>query len=326
MDYEQNAHLAAAPSYALESDSESDSESDWDDDELPPSRSTAKKELAPDAAVTLDGPAEALQQKQEAVFLLGEAGERLAQGVQLDDASRAVKVLVDGEQAGLLLPSTSAGQPTLIFLSTALPLASLHPLASTLLDTLKPSATTIVSSYHLPSYIPPSSDAPSTSSAPILTLSSPSPSPAVAQLRSSGALAPFTTPNLHHGLASSLLTLSHLSPSISSSSLLLLPTTTPPQPLNGPFSLASPITATVGSAGTLYDAGGPTGLSDPGALFRELAGVGGARSRRAAPLREIKDALGWEWWTPERQGGKGFEWLERQRRERRREQAGSMYM
>ncbi|GAA6051867.1 hypothetical protein JCM3770_005508 [Rhodotorula araucariae] len=321
MDYEQNAHLAAAPSYALESDSESD----WDDDDLPRSRSTTAKELAPDAAVTLDGPVEALQQGQEAVFLLGEAGERLAQGVALDDASKAVRVLIDGEQAGLVLAPTVAGQPTLVLLSTALPLASLHPLASTLLDSLKPTTTTIVSSYHLPSYIPPSSDAPPTSTAPILTLSSPSPSPALTQLRSSGAVAPFTTPNLHHGLASSLLTLSHVTPSISGSTLLLLPTTTPPQPLNGPFSLVSPITASVGSAGTLYDAGGPTGLSDPGALFRELAGLG-ARSSRAAPLRQVQAALGWGWWTPDRQGGKGFEWLERQRRARRREQAGSMYM
>lgn len=194
---------------------------------------------------------------------------------------------------------------------------------------------TIVSSYHLASYIPPSQSAASTSTAPILSLSSPFPSPAVTQLRSTGSLQPFTTPNLHHGLASSLLALSHLSPSTSSATLLLLPTTTPPQPLNGPFSLASPVSAAGGSAGTLYDAGGPTGMSDPGALFRELAGIAGragarpastARTRRAGPLRQVKAALAWEWWNPDGQGGKGFEWLERQRRDKRREQAGSMYM
>lgn len=102
MDYEQNAHLAAAPAYALESDSESD----WDDDELPRPHSTAAKELAPDAAVTLEGSVEGLSKGREAVFLLGEAGERLAQGVRLDDDAaslRAIKVVVDGEQVRLRL-------------------------------------------------------------------------------------------------------------------------------------------------------------------------------------------------------------------------------
>lgn len=240
------------------------------------------------------------------------------------------------QQVGLVVPAAAgAAHPTLVFLTTALPLAALHPLSSTLLEALQPATVTIVSSYHLPSYIPPAkrdADSP-TSSAPILALSSPSPSPAITQLRSTGALSPFTTPNLHHGLASSLLTLSHLSPSTTSSTLLLLPTTTPPQPLNGPFSLASPVGMTSGSAGTLYDAGGPTSLSDPGALFRELVGgLGGPRRTRTAaaspgaPLREVKTALGWDWWSPEAQGGTAFEWLERQRREKRREQAGSMYM
>ncbi|GAA5938759.1 hypothetical protein JCM3775_001983 [Rhodotorula graminis] len=329
MDYEQNAHLAAAPAYALESDSESD----WDDDERPPHSTTAAaKQLAPDAAVSLESGGQGLEKGQEAVFLLGEAGERLAQGVQLDDAARAIKVLVEGEQVGHVVPPAAAAPgPTLVFLTTALPLASLHPLASTLLEALQPTVVTIVSSYHLGSYIPPVKrvDPSSASSAPILSLASPSPSPAVIQLRSTGALSPFTTPNLHHGLGSSLLTLSHLSPSTTSTTLLLLPTTTPPQPLNGPFSLASPVGMTSGSAGTLYDAGGPTSLSDPGALFRELVGLGGPRRTAAAPsaaLREVKAALGWDWWSPERQGGTAFEWLERQRRDKRREQAGSMYM
>lgn len=101
MDYEQNAHLAAAPAYALESDSESD----WDDDELRPHSTTAaSKELAPDAVVSLEGGGQGLEKGQEAVFLLGEAGERLAQGVQLDDAARAMKVVVEGEQVRLPLP------------------------------------------------------------------------------------------------------------------------------------------------------------------------------------------------------------------------------
>lgn len=342
MDFERNAHLAPSPSYALEDESDSE----WDDGELSTSRSTAK-ELAPEPVVTLDGPVEAVKEGKEAVFLLGEAGERIAQGIEPDDAAATVRVLVDGEQvrpsrsvrssavsltlrsafqAGLIVPAR-ANAPTLVFLSTALPLATLNPLSAKLLEALKPPTSIIVSTYHLPSWIPASND-PSSSNAPVLYLSSASPPPAVAQLRSHGAVQPFSPPNLHHGLGASLLTLSALSTSAASSTLLLLPTTTPPQPLNGPFAPLSPIvSAGVGSAGTLYDAGGPTGLSDPGALFRSLAGIGSKRAAPgAAPLRAVKDALAWDWWAPEKQGGKGFEWLERQRKERRREAASSMYM
>ncbi|GJN88629.1 hypothetical protein Rhopal_001595-T1 [Rhodotorula paludigena] len=321
MDFERNAHLAPSPSYALEDESDSE----WDDGELSTSRSTAK-ELAPEPVVTLDGPVEAVKEGKEAVFLLGEAGERIAQGIELDDAAATVRVLVDGEQAGLIVPAR-VNAPTLVLLSAALPLATLHPLSAKLLEALKPATSISVSTYHLPSWIPASND-PSSSTAPILYLSSASPSPAVAQLRSHGAVQPFSPPNLHHGLGASLLTLSALSTSAASSTLFLLPTTTPPQPLNGPFAPLSPIvSAGVGSAGTLYDAGGPTGLSDPGALFRSLAGIGSKRAAPgAAPLRAVKDALAWDWWVPGRQGGKGFEWLERQRKERRREAASSMYM
>lgn len=70
---------------------------------------------------------------------------------------------------------------------------------------------------------------------------------------------------------------------------------------------------------SIYDAGGPTGLSDPGALFRELAGAKG-------PLRKVKEELGWGWWDSETKEGKAFEWLEKSRKERRREENSSMYM
>ncbi|GAA6042761.1 hypothetical protein JCM8097_007463 [Rhodosporidiobolus ruineniae] len=307
------------PSYALE---DSD-QSDFAEDEISPSAWRAlqeakkqPKQLPPSAVVELKGNVEGLRKGGEVVWLTGEAGERLAQGVELEGAKDGeVQVFVDGEQVGSIQPSQSGA--TLVFLSTALPLASLHPLASTLLSALEPSSSTILASYHLPSYIPPSEDAP-TSAAPLLYLTAPSPSSAIAQLSSRQALSPFTPPNLHHGLSSLLLMLSSLARACKSSTLLLLPTTTPPQPLNGPFSPLSPITHNPGAA-SIYDAGGPTGLSDPGALFRELAGPRG-------PLRAVKDGLSWGWWNPEKRGGEGFVWLEKQRRDRRREEVGSMYM
>ncbi|GAA5868731.1 hypothetical protein JCM1840_004373 [Sporobolomyces johnsonii] len=316
MDFELTP--APHPSYALESSS---GESDWAEDELPVSaRSTlaSKKHLAPEPVVSLQGDAQALKKGAEVVFLVGEAGERLAQGVEV--AREMVEVLVDGEQQGAIYQPSPG--PTLVFLSTALPLASLHPLASFLLDTLAPSHSTILASYHLPSYIPPTStqSLEPASRLPILYLSSPSPSSSIAQLRTSSILEPFTPPNLLHGLPSILLMLSALRPS-ASSTLLLLPTTTLPQPLNGPFSLLSPVTQPPST--TLYDAGGPTGLGDPSGIFRELAA--GGRSGRGK-LQAVKDALGWSWWTPEDKAGRGFDWLEKQRRARRRDEASSMFM
>ncbi|GAA5948407.1 hypothetical protein JCM21900_002701 [Sporobolomyces salmonicolor] len=319
MDFELTP--APHPSYALESSS---GESDWAEDELPVSARSAlplKKHLAPEAVVSLQGNAQALKQGTEVVFLVGEAGERIAQGVEV--GREMVEVYVDGEQQGAIY-QPSLG-PTLVFLSTALPLASLHPLASFLLDTLTPSHSTILSSYYLPSYNPPTITQPlePASRLPILYLSSPSPSPSssITQLRNSSILEPFTPPNLLHGLPSILLMLSALRPS-ASSTLLLLPTTTIPQPLNGPFSLLSPVTQP--SSTTLYDAGGPTGLGDSGGIFRELAADG--RLGRGK-LQAIKDALGWSWWNPEEKaGGRGFDWLETQRRARRRDEASSMFM
>ncbi|GAA5822969.1 hypothetical protein JCM11251_004440 [Rhodosporidiobolus azoricus] len=322
MDY-NDSRPHAGPAYALESSS---GESDWDEDELPLSarhslqEQAVDKPLPPDAVVELQGAVDGLRKGGEVVWLTGEAGERLAQGVQLGGSASGsageVQVFVDGEQVGSIV-SESIGQ-TLVFLSYAIRLAALHPLVSTLLSTLEPSSSTILASYHLSSYIPPSEKAPD-SAAPLLYLSSPSPSATLSDLQNSSVLFPFTPPNLLHGLPSLLLMLSSLLPSCTSSTLLLLPTTTPPQPLNGPFSPLSPITHGMGAT-TIYDAGGPTGLGDPGALFREVA------TGLRAPLREVKNRLGWDWWTPEGKGGTGLEWLEKQRRERRREEVGSMYM
>jgi hypothetical protein len=78
----------------------------------------------------------------------------------------------------------------------------------------------------------------------------------------------------------------------------------------------------------LFDAGGPTGLSDPSAQFRQLA---------SDKLPLLKQALGWDWWkVPERiderkrketvTAGKGFEWLEKARKLRKKEETSSMFM
>ncbi|GEM09592.1 hypothetical protein Rt10032_c08g3609 [Rhodotorula toruloides] len=325
MEFEGSQYPAPIPSYALESSS---GESELDDDELAAHTrlsSSGRKALAPEPVVELRGPLERLQQGGEAVFLVGEAGERIAQGVEV--GGDAIKVTVDGEQAGLI--AVDASGAVLVFLSTALPLASLHPLASKIFDAMQPARSTILASYHLPSYIPPA-DAPSASSAPLLFLASPSPAASISKLRLEGLLRLFNPPNLLHGLPSALLTISVLSSASKSSTLLLLPTTAPHQPLNGPFSPVSPIKASAGAS--LYDSGGPTGLGDPSALFRELAGTGRRVSAAAgagaikAPLQAVKQALGWNWWDPTKQDGQGFAWLEKRRKELRREELSSMYM
>lgn len=190
---------------------------------------------------------------------------------------------------------------TLVFLSAELPLASLHPLASTLLSALAPSTTTIISSYHLPTYIFESRPA----SPPIFYLRS-QPTAALTSLVSEGSLTPYQPPNLLHGLASSLLTNSSLSQI--PSTLILLPSTAIPAPLNGPF--------TSTSSQSFYDAG-PTSLSDPGGMYRELVG---------GKLSAVAKALGWTWWSPKESKGDGFGWLAAVRKQRRKEEISSMYM
>ncbi|GAA5883306.1 hypothetical protein JCM16303_006679 [Sporobolomyces ruberrimus] len=322
MDYEPA--FVAHPSYQLEDSSEG---SDWDEDELPASRRNKVEELPRESDVQLEGSVDKLTKGGKAVFLVGEAGERMAQGVELIDD--LIKVLVDGQQCGAIAPPQTEGRATLVFLSTSIQLSHLHPIASYLIETLSPSSCDIIASYHLPSYIPSSdSDSPSSFSSrlPILCLSSPSAptNPALASLRSSKLVEPYEPPNLLHGLPSSLLIVASLFSPAPPATLVLIPTTTPPRPLNGPFSHLSPVTQP--SVTTLYDAGGPVGLSDPAAQFRLLA-----RDK----IAKIKDALEWDWWNvPEETSGrktvgiagKGFEWLEKERKLRKKEETSSMFM
>ncbi|GAA5904844.1 uncharacterized protein JCM6883_004881 [Sporobolomyces salmoneus] len=331
MDYEPA--IAPHPSYQLEDSSE---ESDWAEDELPASAIEARrnkmKQLPQEPRVHLEGDTSKLKKGRQVIYLVGEAGERMAQGVEVRNGEEFIQVHIDGEQYGAILPPATEGRVTVVFLATSIQLAYLHPLAEFLLETLAPSSSTILASYHLPSYIPPSTPRASStafsSRLPILYLSSPNPSPSspVASLRSSSTIEPYLPPNLLHGLPSSLLIVSSIVSPSSPTTLLLLPTSTPPTPLNGPFSLLSPVTQP--SVTTLYDAGGPVGLSDPSAQFRQLC---------REKLVKIKQALGWDWWSAPnvveaRSGrtatvaGKGFEWLEKSRKARRKEETSSMFM
>lgn len=93
---------AQAPSYALESSS---GESDWgSEDELRAHHAPKTQELAPDAVVELEG---APRKGGDVVFLVGEAGENLSKGVQVDDD--AVKVTVDGQQVSPYRAAEAAG-------------------------------------------------------------------------------------------------------------------------------------------------------------------------------------------------------------------------
>lgn len=95
MDYEPA--FVAHPSYQLEDSSEG---SDWDEDELPASHRNKVKELPRESDVQLEGSVDKLTKGGKAVFLVGEAGERMAQGVELIDD--LIKVLVDGQQVSPL--------------------------------------------------------------------------------------------------------------------------------------------------------------------------------------------------------------------------------
>ncbi|KAL8286331.1 hypothetical protein RQP46_004819 [Phenoliferia psychrophenolica] len=250
------------------------------------------KALAPDAKVELVG---MITPGREVVFLIGEAGERLSLGVEVESA--AAEVLINGAQVVSVRSSSSNG-PTMVFLSSAIQLAALHPLVSTLLAALAARSATIISSYHSPSYLVKTPFA----SSPILYLAS-APSAQLAALKAARVLHPFSPPNLIHGLAASLLTLASLANI--PATLLLIPTTAAPQPLNGPFAP----TKTWSGRNT---AGGP----DPDGAFSELK----------EPLVKLKETLGWTWWTPAETQGDGFAWLEVSRKARRREEQSNMYM
>ena len=95
MDYEPA--FTPHPSYQLE---DSASDSDWAEDELPlESRREVKiKELPQEPRVHLEGDSAKLEKGGQVVFLVGEAGERLAQGVKVGETSELISVLVEGEQ------------------------------------------------------------------------------------------------------------------------------------------------------------------------------------------------------------------------------------
>ncbi|SCZ95937.1 BZ3500_MvSof-1268-A1-R1_Chr8-1g09895 [Microbotryum saponariae] len=285
-------HSQAAPAYALESD-----EHDSDDEAA---ETTAPKAPAskPDPVVEFRGAT--VLQPTRVVFLVGEVAEVFAKGAKTGDASATV--FVDGEQAA----STHVISPsvTVVFTSIALPLVSLYPFAHALLSKLSPTSTTIVAPYHSPSYIaeqPPASPL-------IRYLSSPTPN-SLLTLEQAGHLSPFSPPNLLHGLAPLLLTLSTLSEI--EASLILLPSIASPTSLNGPFLGPS------SWSNTIYDAGGPTSLSDSRGVYADVQGS----------LKAVGKGLGWdEWYDAKKRDGKSSDWIERSRREKRREQAGSMYM
>ena len=102
MDVDNPTILARAPAYALESDG---SDSDWDEEMA--ATAPRVKRTAPDAQVELVG---TVASGREVVFLIGEAGERLAVGVKVE--AQAVQVLVDGEQVSLVpsVPHTRRGR------------------------------------------------------------------------------------------------------------------------------------------------------------------------------------------------------------------------
>ena len=50
-------------------------------------------------------------------------------------------------------------------------------------------------------------------------------------------------------------------------------------------------------------------------------------------MNKVKQELGWDWWIPslergskKEMAGKGFEWLEKERKKRKREEASSMFV
>lgn len=312
-----NSFAGSAPSYQLES---SDGESDWEGEDGVPTSSRTKP-LAADAVITFEGGQ--ATSGGEVIFLLGEAGERMNVSV----AGKGIEVLVDGEQVKSLLRlvytrmddadasvvqvgsihSSTPNTPTLVFLSTSVRLAALYPLSTALLRTLAPERSTILASYHFPSYI--TTAEAQADSPPLLYLRS-HPTPSLEKLKKQGTLDPFAPPNLLHALPASLLTLSTFS--ALQSTLILFPTASAPQPLNGPWSQNAPSTET-----SLFDIGP---LSEKGGMF-------GLVEKK---VKVLAKELGWSWLESGTGAGagrvKGFAWLDAQRKTKRREQMGSMYM
>lgn len=92
MDYESS--VTPHPSYQLE-DSSSDSELEQDQVE----------QLCAEPKVSLQGDTGRIKKGGQVVFLIGEAGERLAQGVEVNGDEQLIKVIIDGQQvSSVLLP------------------------------------------------------------------------------------------------------------------------------------------------------------------------------------------------------------------------------
>jgi hypothetical protein len=204
-----------------------------------------------------------------------------------------------------------SSETNIVYLSPALPLAALFPLAHKLLAKLAPSGYTIVTSYHAPSYIPASTPPP------ILYLQSQhsTETTTIESLQTADLVRPFAPPNLIHGLAASLLLVSSPGFTEESSVLLSLPTTLTPPSLNG-TSYPSSHSFT---SNTSYDAGGPTGLS-------EWNGGWGWGGEGLESWEKVVKAFGWTWWTKSETKGDGFAWVEEARKEKLRAAVGNMYM
>ncbi|KAK4058741.1 hypothetical protein OIO90_000185 [Microbotryomycetes sp. JL221] len=293
------------PAYELESSS--DEEDCYDDDEdyaSPAQQGQRKAHRANQLQASQAEPTIEVQGQvttgTSVVFLVGEAGEYIGRGVDTGSSDASASVTVDGQQMASIVALPT--QVTIVFLSCELRLANLHALASHLMQILAPTSATTVTSYHLPSYL---SDKDFVTP-PILFLQSP-PSAEVQTLVDEGDLTPFAPPNLLHGLAAALVTLSSLAgvPSL----LLLLPSITQPPPLNGPWSAMT-------SSNTFYDAG-PTGLSNPEQVLNDVK----------TKLLRVAQRLNWNWWRSDA-SGREFQWLEKQRRQRRKQEMSStsMYM
>ncbi|KAK4053034.1 hypothetical protein OIV83_001769 [Microbotryomycetes sp. JL201] len=293
-DYTSPPH--GPPAYALESSS---SEEDlFEDAQHGQRRAQPKRSPLPEPAIDVQGQ---VMSGTNVIFLVGEGGEHVAKGVHLGQQDASALVTIDGQQMALIASQPS--QTTLVFLSHELRLSSLMPLASKLMQVLAPSRTTVITSYHLSSYL----SEIDVSKPPVLFLQSPA-CAETASLVDSKDLTPFAPPNMLHGLASCLLTLSALAgvPSL----LLLLPSVAPPPPLNGPWPVSP-------SSNSFYDAG-PTGLSNPTEVLQEV------RSK----LVNIASKLDWQWWRLQTSNGTGFEWLDKQRKQKRKQElsSSSMYM
>lgn len=170
-------------------------------------------------------------------------------------------------------------------------LATLNSVAATLVSAFEPASITVVANYHEASYICSNS---TTTHLLYLTTSETLES-GLAQLVALGVIARFAPPNLLHGLPAALVAgaaLAHIP-----AKLLLLPTTTP--------ATLAPSLAQSYHVEEHW--------------FTEIL----------PELVAVAQTLGWSWFSQQSAGGTlehAFSWLQKLRREKRRQDAGAMYM